>query len=196
MFLHAVTHTRISGALVACGFTLLLLAGGCASSGSDAMDRYEPRFTREYKDSTPLEAVDSLLFAYREGDYGTVYFLTKTTESQSDAGRKAFMEESRNSDAWTPALWEIDGHVAYTGDKNSADVTASVLSDLEGVLYNDSMRFYCFLDNGHWKIAQHTFEGESVLLGPADTVQREPIGPKAAPPAPPPASPAPQDATK
>lgn len=120
-----------------------------------------------------MEAVDSLLFAYRERDHEAVYFLTKPATSHSAQDRKAFLAELQDNDEWTPALWQIDAKVAYTGEKSSADVTASVLSDLEGFLYNDTMRFYCFLDGEHWKIAQQNFEGESTLLGPVKTEVRQ-----------------------
>lgn len=149
---------------------LVTLASGCATSASDSngFANYEPRYVRDYRDNTPLEAVDSLLFAYRQGDYEGVYHLTKPTDKQSAADRNAFIEEVAEGDDWTPALWELDRDVAYTGDRTSADVVASVLSDLEGFLYSDTMRFYCFLDGEHWKIAQHDFEGESALLAPVE----------------------------
>ncbi len=152
---------------------LALFAAGCASSGGDGFDTSDPVFTKHYEDGTPLEAVESLLFAYRAGDYSAVYFLTKAADQQSAAGRQAFLEEVQAGDEWTPALWQLEPKVAYTGDKESADVMASVLSDLDGSLYADDMRFFCFLDGKHWKIARHAFEGDSVLLGPVETKQRE-----------------------
>jgi len=150
----------------------LILLPGCASTDSETFDPSEPVFTKRYEDNTPLAAVESLLFAYRAGDYHAVYFLTKPTENQSAANRKAFVNEVEAGDEWTPALWQLDPNVAYTGDKASADVVASVVSDLDGYLYTDTMRFYCFLDGERWKIANHDFEGESQVLAPAESVQR------------------------
>lgn len=147
--------------------SMALFAGGCASPASDRFAEGGGTYTRQYKDSTPVEAVDSLLFAYREEDYEAVYHLTKPAGSQASPDRKAFLSEVKGDKDWTPALWQIDTNVAYTGEKTSADVLANVLSDLDGFLYNDTIRFYCFLDGEHWRIAQHSFEGESVLLAPA-----------------------------
>jgi len=162
------------GSVMAAGLLTLTLLAGCATSGSGGFDKSNPVFTKRYDDSSPLNAVDGLLFAYRAGDYNGVYYLTKPSDTQSAEDRQAFLDEVEAGDEWTPALWQLERKVAYTGDKASADVVGSVLSDLDGFLYTDTMRFYCFLDGKSWKIARHEFEGESVLLGPVETKQREP----------------------
>lgn len=152
----------------------VVLSGGCNSAPSDRFSTEPPVFTRTCRDSTPQDAVDSLLFAYRAGDYATVYYLSKPAGSQSEADRKAFLAEVNEGGDWTPALWEIERQAAYAPDRKSADVMASVLSDLDGFLYSDSMRFFCFLDGTRWKIVKHQFEGESTLLAPAGTTTRTP----------------------
>lgn len=162
------------GPVFGAGLLALSLLGGCATSGSGDFDKNAPVFTKHYDDTAPLNAVDSLLFAYRAKDYIGVYYLTKPADAQSAADRKAFLAEVESGDEWTPALWQLETKVAYTGEKTSADVVGSILSDLDGFLYTDTMRFYCFLDGEHWKIARHAFEGDSVLLGPVETKQREP----------------------
>lgn len=172
-------HGRFTGVLssVAAGLLAALLLGGCATTNADHIPKGTPVFTRAYDDSTPLAAVDSLLFAYRAGDYKAVYFLTKPAEGHTTAGREAFLAEVEAGDEWTPALWQLEPDVAYTKDRASADVVASVLSDLEGFLYTDTMRFYCFLDGEHWKVARHAFEGESMVLAPVKAEKPMPDAP-------------------
>lgn len=163
--------SSVTAILAACAAFLVL--SGCATKSKEEFNTGMPTFTRAYKDKSPLEAVESLLFAYRMGDFDAVYYLSKPADKQSATEREAFLKEVHGSKDWTPALWELDQDVSYTGDKESADVIASVLSDIDGFLYSDTMRFYCFLDGEHWKIAQHQFEGESTLMVPTETKKPE-----------------------
>jgi len=172
-------HDRQIGVFLSVAAGLLsLLLSGCATTAPDRFPEGTPVFTRAYDDSTPLATVESLLFAYRAGDYSAVYFLTKPADGHSAAARDAFLKEVESGDEWTPALWQIEPHVAYTKDRESADVVASVLSDLEGFLYTDTMRFYCFLDGEHWKVARHAFEGESMVLAPVEAEGPRPAAPQ------------------